>query len=51
LVLLVMIASVVLYKEVGVLCICLGYIFFGLFRHVRRSKAKVTADAAEEEDE
>ncbi len=29
---------VVAFKEIGLLCICLGYIFFGLFRHWRRPK-------------
>jgi CDP-diacylglycerol--serine O-phosphatidyltransferase len=27
---------VVFYKEIGMLCVCLAYIFFGLFRHWRR---------------
>jgi CDP-diacylglycerol---serine O-phosphatidyltransferase len=35
---LVVIAAVILWKEVGVLGVCLGYIFFGLFRHIRRAK-------------
>lgn len=29
---------VVLYKEIALLCTCLGYIFFGLIRHVRRAR-------------
>lgn len=29
---------VVLFKEVTVLCVCLGYIFFGLVRHWRRAR-------------
>ncbi len=29
---------VVLFKEVAVLCVCLAYIFFGLFRHWRRAR-------------
>ncbi len=29
---------VVLFKEVAVLCVCLGYIFFGLIRHWRRAR-------------
>jgi CDP-diacylglycerol---serine O-phosphatidyltransferase len=37
--LLVMASLVVFYKEVGFLVICLGYIFFGLFRHWRRRTA------------
>jgi len=36
--LLTVIGLVVLYKEIAVLGICLGYIFFGLFRHVRRGR-------------
>ena len=33
---LVVAGLVVFYKEVGMLCVCLGYIFFGLVRHWRR---------------
>jgi CDP-diacylglycerol--serine O-phosphatidyltransferase len=33
------IGLVLLYKEIAVLGLCLGYIFFGLFRHVRRSRS------------
>lgn len=29
---------IVLFKEVAVLCVCLAYIFFGLFRHWRRAR-------------
>lgn len=32
------IGIVVLFKEIAVLCVCLGYIFFGLFRHWRRTR-------------
>ncbi len=35
---LITIGLVVFYKEYAVLGICLGYIFFGLFRHVRRGR-------------
>jgi CDP-diacylglycerol--serine O-phosphatidyltransferase len=35
------IGLVILYKEVTLLCICLGYIFFGLIRHWRRSRFPV----------
>src|SRR5687768_1513678 len=35
---LALIGLVVLYKEVAVLGICLGYIFFGLLRHIRRAR-------------
>jgi CDP-diacylglycerol--serine O-phosphatidyltransferase len=28
----------VVYKEIAVLCVCLGYIFFGLIRHWRRAR-------------
>jgi CDP-diacylglycerol--serine O-phosphatidyltransferase len=30
---------VVMFKEIALLLVCLGYIFFGLIRHVRRSRA------------
>jgi CDP-diacylglycerol--serine O-phosphatidyltransferase len=33
--LLALIGLVILYKEVAVLAICVGYVFFGLFRHLR----------------
>jgi CDP-diacylglycerol--serine O-phosphatidyltransferase len=32
------IGLVVIFKEVAFLCLCLGYIFFGLLRHWRRSR-------------
>ena len=32
-------AGVVVYKEYGMLACCLGYIFYGLGRHVRRKPA------------
>ncbi len=35
---LVVAGLVVLYKEIAVLGLCLGYIFFGLFRYVRRGR-------------
>jgi len=31
-------ALIVFYKEIGMLVLCLGYIFFGLFRHLRRAR-------------
>jgi CDP-diacylglycerol--serine O-phosphatidyltransferase len=34
---------VILFKEVGVLCVCLSYIFFGLIRHLRRPRADAGA--------
>jgi len=37
-VVLALIGVVVLFKEVAVLCVCLGYIFFGLIRHWRRPR-------------
>jgi CDP-diacylglycerol--serine O-phosphatidyltransferase len=46
-VLLTVIGLVILYKEIAVLGICLGYIFFGLlryFRHSRPSDAKTVAN-------
>lgn len=36
---LVAIAAIVLLKEVAVFCACVGYIFYGLVRHVRRARA------------
>jgi len=35
---LTLIGLVIFYKEIAVLGICLGYIFFGLGRHIRRSR-------------
>ncbi|MBL9202410.1 MAG: CDP-diacylglycerol--serine O-phosphatidyltransferase [Opitutaceae bacterium] len=35
---LVLIGLVILYREIAVLGICLGYIFFGLVRHLRRGR-------------
>ncbi len=35
---LIFVGAVVLFKEVALLCTTLGYIFFGLFRHLRRSR-------------
>lgn len=35
---LVLIGLIVMFKEIAVMCVCLGYIFFGLFRHWRRSR-------------
>lgn len=29
---------IVLFKEVAVMCVCLGYIFYGLIQHVRRAR-------------
>ena len=46
--LLVTIGLVILYKEIAVLGICLGYIFFGLFRHVRRGRGGSAPDLNEE---
>jgi CDP-diacylglycerol--serine O-phosphatidyltransferase len=34
--LLVVFGVVLIFKEVALLCICLGYIFYGLLRHWRR---------------
>lgn len=39
--LLVVIGFVITYKEIAVLVICLSYIFFGLFRYVRRGRPGV----------
>lgn len=35
---LTIVGLVVLFKEVGVLVVCLSYIFFGLIRHLRRAR-------------
>jgi CDP-diacylglycerol--serine O-phosphatidyltransferase len=43
---LALIGLVVLYKEVAVLGICLGYIFFGLIRYVRRGRPGTEVKAA-----
>jgi CDP-diacylglycerol---serine O-phosphatidyltransferase len=40
------IGLVLLFKEVAVLGLCLGYIFFGLIRHVRRSRRPVAQPTA-----
>ena len=37
--LLALIGVVILYKEIAVLGICLGYVFFGLFRSIRNQRA------------
>jgi CDP-diacylglycerol--serine O-phosphatidyltransferase len=38
-VLIILIGLIIAYKEVAFMCLCLGYIFFGLVRHWRRSRA------------
>ena len=43
--------AALLYKEIGVLVVCLGYIFFGLIRHLRRPKAQMFSDEEEEDAE
>jgi CDP-diacylglycerol--serine O-phosphatidyltransferase len=40
---LAVIGLVFFYKEIGLLMVCLGYIFYGLFRHLRRSRFVPTA--------
>ncbi len=45
-VLIVVVGLVISYKEIAVLGICLGYIFFGLFRYVRRGRPGVEAREA-----
>lgn len=42
--LLLLIGLVLFFKEFAVLGICLGYIFFGLFRYVRRGRPGVTTE-------
>jgi CDP-diacylglycerol--serine O-phosphatidyltransferase len=39
--LLALIGGVILYKEIAVLGICLAYIFFGLFRHLRNRRPRI----------
>ena len=48
---LAVLAAVVFYKEVGVLGVCIGYLFYGLFRHVRRPKEVIAANDAEDDAE
>jgi CDP-diacylglycerol--serine O-phosphatidyltransferase len=48
---LVVVAGVYFYKEVAALAVCLGYLFFGLIRHVRRPREVVIRDEAEDEQE
>jgi CDP-diacylglycerol--serine O-phosphatidyltransferase len=48
---LVIAAGVYFYKEVAALAVCLGYIFFGLIRHVRRPREVVIRDEAEDDAE
>jgi CDP-diacylglycerol--serine O-phosphatidyltransferase len=44
---LVLAGLVVLFKEVALLCTCLGYIFFGLIRQWRRpARLKIPANPA-----
>ncbi len=45
---LVVIGLVILYKEATLLCICLGYIFYGLIRHWRRSRGQGRPATAQE---
>jgi CDP-diacylglycerol--serine O-phosphatidyltransferase len=37
-VIILLIGLIFIYKEIAFMCLCLGYIFFGLFRHWRRSR-------------
>lgn len=36
-------AGVIFFKEYGMLTLCLSYIFYGLFRHLRRKKPPISA--------
>ena len=47
----VVIVAAAFYKEVGVLGICLAYIFYGLFRHVRRPRPPLPEPSARREAE
>jgi CDP-diacylglycerol--serine O-phosphatidyltransferase len=40
---LTLVGLLVLFKEIAVLCVCLGYIFFGLVRHWRRPRTPAAA--------
>jgi CDP-diacylglycerol--serine O-phosphatidyltransferase len=40
---LVAIGFVLLFREVAFMCLCLGYIFFGLIRHWRRRRVPKAA--------
>jgi CDP-diacylglycerol--serine O-phosphatidyltransferase len=37
-VIILLIGLIFIYKEIAFMCLCLGYIFFGLFRHWRRPR-------------
>ncbi len=45
-VVLAVIGLIVFYKEIGLLVVCLGYIFYGLVRHLRRSRLNPTVRKA-----
>lgn len=51
----VIVTMLVFYKEFGLLLVCLGYIFFGIFRHLRQAKTSgastKTCDECENQDE
>ena len=44
---LVLVGLIVAFKEIALLGTCLGYIFFGLFRHWRRVKFPRTKEVSE----
>lgn len=43
-VLLLIVLCLILFKEVGLLAVCYGYLFFGIARHLRRSRQKSRTD-------
>jgi len=43
---LIVIGAVIVFKEIAMLAICLGYVFVGLFRHWRRARAAARARVA-----
>lgn len=43
---LVVIVAIAALKEIAVFCMCIGYIFYGLLRHVRRSRPASTVHPA-----
>jgi CDP-diacylglycerol--serine O-phosphatidyltransferase len=46
---LVLIALVVVFKEIALLGLTLGYIFYGLFRHLRRKSAVLATESGDED--
>ncbi len=51
LVFLVFVAGIVLFKEIALVCATLGYVFFGIGRHLRRKRMAPVAALTEETDD